>query len=111
MLEAGISAPKARRSPSVIESTETLDVENLEHRKKGTEGYDDLLSDFPHENSVLCVLSPNPPYEKSCDRKQKSPENQKSSDTLGFFNSKIYLSMFKPTNLQRTQLNLDGRAY
>ena len=23
------------------------------------------LSDFPHENSVLCVLSPKPPYEKS----------------------------------------------
>lgn len=21
----------------------------------------DSLSDFPHENSVLCVLSPNPP--------------------------------------------------
>lgn len=29
-----------------------------------------LLSDFPHENSVLCVLSPNPPNEKSCGNNQ-----------------------------------------
>lgn len=38
----------------------------LRTSKRGTYGVGrDLLSDFPHENSVLCVLSPNPPYEKS----------------------------------------------
>lgn len=61
-----MSAPNARRSPSVIDSAETKRgaVKELLNVIAFCGGVS-LLSDFPHENSVLCVLSTNGPKEKS----------------------------------------------
>lgn len=61
-----MSAPNARRSPSVIDSAETkVDYTWLGNIKL----WSNLLSDFPHENSVLCVLSTKGPNEKSWRRR------------------------------------------